>query len=518
MSGPHDNGGAASDETMLRALQAIRELKARLAAYERAQSEPIAVVGMACRYPGAPSVAALWDLLIRGRCAVGPPPPGRRPALGGDAGGFLDDLEHFDARFFGISPSEARHVDPRQRLVLELAWEALESAGIPPDRLRRTATGVFVGAQNGDYELAIPADPDFLGAFSGTGASDSVIANRVSYVLDLRGPSVAIDSACSGSLMAVHMAAQSLRIGECSLAIAGGVSLIQLRRNDVVYRRAGLLSATGRCRAFDRRADGIVRGEGAGLVVLKRLGDAEADGDQVIALIRATAANTNGRSNGLMSPSAGAQVDLLRAAYRGAGVDPAEVGYFEAHGTGTPLGDQIELQALREVLSRGRPPGRPCYLGSLKSNLGHTEAAAGVAGLIKACLILQHRTIAPSLHVDEPITESDGDTAGLVVCREPIPWPAGAGRRIAGISSFGFGGANVHAVLQAHDSPLRGVLATRRSWILPLSAATPDALRNLAARLAEMVRDQPPDAQARGISASPRRVGGLTCRPAGPSS
>jgi acyl transferase domain-containing protein len=482
-----------------RALLAVQELRARLDARGRGSAEPIALVGMSCRLPGAPGLDAFWKLLREGGDAITEVPPERwsldrlyhpDPAVRGRVssryGGFLAGLERFDAAFFEISPREAPHVDPRQRLLLELAWEALEDAGLPPGRLAGSLTGVYVGTTTSDYEKLLSRDPSRLDRYSGTGSCNSIAASRLSYFLDLRGPSLVVDTACSGSLLAVHLACQALRAGECQVALAGGVSVNLLPDADIFFSRADLLSPRGRCGAFGSGADGIVRSEGAGLVVLKPLSRALAEGDRVYAVIRGSAASQDGRSNGLMAPSGAAQEAVLRAAYAQAGIAPGRVQYVEAHGTGTRLGDPIEVHALGEVLGEGRPAGRPCALGSVKSNLGHTEAAAGVAGLIKAALAVHHRLLPPSLHCGEmnPLIERPGFPLRVPQALEP--WPVPDDALVAGVSSFSFGGTNVHVVLEeAPRAAAAAPPALRSAWLLPLSARSPGALREMAGRYAE---------------------------------
>ena len=317
-------------------------------------------------------------------------------------GGFLEQVDQFDPHFFGISPREAARMDPQQRLLLEVAWEALEDAGQAAERLAGTQTGVFIGISNNDYGRIQFGDPHRIDAYAGTGNALSIAANRISYLFDLRGPSMAIDTACSSSLVAVHLACRSLWNGESNLALAGGVNLILSPAITINFTKAGVMAPDGRCKAFDARANGYVRSEGAGVVVLKPLSRALADGDPIYAVVRGSAVNQDGRSNGLMAPNPLAQEAVLREAYRRAGVSPGDVQYVEAHGTGTLLGDPIEVSALGAVLGIDRPPERPCAVGSVKTNIGHLEAAAGIAGLIKVALALKHREIPPTLHFAEP--------------------------------------------------------------------------------------------------------------------
>ncbi|MGR6914111.1 SDR family NAD(P)-dependent oxidoreductase [[Actinomadura] parvosata] len=404
--------------------------------------EPVAVVGVGCRFPGAHGPRAYWDLLIEGRCAVGQVPAGRWEAFGAASatatrhGGFLDDVAGFDADFFGIAPGEAAAMDPQQRLLLETAWEALEHGGIAPRSLAGTRTGVWTGISGNEYAYLTTADLATVDAWTATGAALGMGANRLSYLLDLRGPSMAVDTACSSSLVATHLAVSSLRAGECDLALAAGVNVLLSPVITLAFDRGGGTAPDGRCKAFDASADGMVRAEGCGVVVLKRLTDALRDGDRVLALVGATAVNQDGRSNGLVAPNPEAQEALLRHVYGDRGPD-----YIEAHGTGTFLGDPIEARAIAAAIRT------PVLLGSAKTNLGHLEAAAGVAGLIKTVLALHHGVIPPSLHFRHPNPHVPWDT--LKVVTEPTAWPRRDAR--AGVSAFGFGGTNAHVSLEAYD-------------------------------------------------------------------
>jgi myxalamid-type polyketide synthase MxaE and MxaD len=457
--------------------------------------EPVAIIGLGCRFPGANDPRAFWQFLRDGGDAIRGVPADRfdqqafydpDPATPGKMntrwGGFLDQVDQFDANFFSISPREAMRMDPQQRLLLEVSWEALQDAGQAPERLAGTKVSVFIGVATNDYGRLQWDDLERIDAYSGTGNAMSIAANRISYFLDFRGPSLAIDTACSSSLVAVHLACCSLRNGESTLALAGGVNLILSPAIAINFTKAGAMAPDGRCKTFDARADGYVRSEGAGIVVLKPLSKALADGDPIYAVIRGSAVNQDGRSNGLMAPNPLAQEAVLRDAYRQAGVSPAEVHYVEAHGTGTLLGDPIEAKALGAVLGVGRAPGRPCAVGSVKTNLGHLEAAAGVAGLIKVALSLQHREIPPSLHFKTPNPHISFDDLSLRVPTALTPWPAAAGPALAGVSSFGFGGTNAHVVLQEAPPDMSGVAGAERktgAHLLPLSARDPQALRTL---------------------------------------
>ncbi|MGZ4793003.1 MAG: beta-ketoacyl synthase N-terminal-like domain-containing protein, partial [Ilumatobacteraceae bacterium] len=430
--------------------------------------EPIAVVGMGCRFPGGINGPdGLWQFLWDGQCAVGEVPaerwlpfddgsPDVTAALARTTrwGAFLDDVAAFDADFFEISGREAVKMDPQQRVLLEVAWEAIEHSGIPAHSLRRSQTGVFIGACISEYGYLASNDLPKVDAWSNTGGALSIIANRLSYFLDLRGPSLTIDTACSSSLVAIHLACQSLRLRDSEVAIAGGVNLLLSPAVFHGFDEAGALSPTGLCHAFDADADGFVRGEGCGVVILKRLSDAIRDGDRVLAVVKGSAVNQDGHSNGLMAPNPAAQMAVLRAAYAQAGVHPHHVDYVEAHGTGTFLGDPIEARALGTVLGRGRPAGAPLMVGAVKSNLGHLEAAAGVAGFIKAVLAVSKGRIPANLRYGNPNPHIPFDQLRLEVVAQGRDWPSVERPRRAGISSFGFGGTNAHVVIeQAPEMP-----------------------------------------------------------------
>ena len=419
------------------------------------QSEPIAIVGAGCRFPGGENPRAFWKLLRSGSDAVREVPAERwniddyydpDPAVPGKVntrcGGFLDRIDEFDADFFGISPREAVRVDPQQRLLLEVTWESLEDAGLPPASLARSRTGVYVGVIGSDYALLQCCNLYDMDVFSGTGSSHAIVANRLSYVLDLNGPSITLDTACSSSLVTVHLACQSLRRRETDLALAGGVNLMLGPEMTVALTKAYMLAPDGRCKTFDASANGYVRGEGCGMVVLKRLGDALAAGDRILAVIRGTAVNHDGRSNGMSAPNGPAQEAVIRAALADARLAPTQVGYLEAHGTGTRLGDPIEIEALRSVLCQGRGHDEPLVIGSVKTNIGHLESAAGIAGLIKIVLMLRHGEIPPHLHLRTPNPLLRLDQSPMVIPTTLRAWPKGTELRRGAVSSFGFGGTN----------------------------------------------------------------------------
>ncbi|MFG2340812.1 SDR family NAD(P)-dependent oxidoreductase [Streptomyces yangpuensis] len=453
-------------------------------------AEPIAIIGMGCRFPGADGPEAFWELLERGVDAIGRVPDGRFARWGrGDGGtgragvgGFLGGVGGLDVDFFGIGEHEAARMDPQQRLMLEVAWEAVEDAGIDPYGLAGSATGVFVGISSSDYRDVL-ADAPSADAYSLLGGASSVAANRLSYVLDLRGPSLSVDTACSSSLVAVHLACEAIRRGECGIAVVGGVNVILTPAITEAFDNSGVMAPDGRCKAFSARADGYVRSEGAGAVVLKPLGEALRDGDRVSAVIRGSAVTSDGRTNGLLAPSRRAQEDVVRLALAGAGAEPADVSYVEAHGTGTAIGDQIEAAALGTVLNRGRAADRPLAIGSVKTNLGHLEAAAGIAGLIKLALCFEHRALPPSLHCAEPNPDIDFDGLGLRVQSSLRRFDSPGDLGLAGVSSFGFGGTNAHAVLG--PAPAAGAEQPaadgRPVRLLALSAGTEAALHAQAA-------------------------------------
>jgi acyl transferase domain-containing protein/SAM-dependent methyltransferase len=482
-----------------RALYEIRNLRSRLQRLELARSEPVAVVGLGLRFPGgAVDADSFWRLLAGGVDAVSDIPPGRwniesyydpDPDAPGKMytrhGAFLEDVAGFDAEFFGVSPREAATLDPQHRLALEVAWEALEDAGQNPAGLAGSATGVFLACSNSDYARRVFARTSEIDAYSSTGNSFSAAVGRISYTLGLEGPSMAVDTACSGSLVAVHLACGSLRSGECRMALAGGFNLILSPEININFSKSRMMAADGRCKTFDARADGYVRGEGCGMVALKRLSDALADGDRILGLIRGSAVNQDGRSGGLTVPNGTAQQAVIRQALANAGVEPREIGYVEAHGTGTALGDPIEAHALAAALGVGRPAGEPLAVGSVKTNIGHLEAAAGIAGLIKTILALDRGQIPPHLHFREMNPRIDW--GGLEV-RIPVglmEWPRGPKRRLAGVSSFGFSGANAHVIVEeAPQRPFPDPGTDRPAHVLALSARTGSALGELARRYA----------------------------------
>ncbi|SDI17048.1 type I polyketide synthase [Nonomuraea jiangxiensis] len=468
-------------------------------------AEPIAIVGVACRFAGGvDSPDKLWSLLRAGGDTIGELPDGRwdwyasqgrgHAAVVRDVpkrGAYLDDVQGFDADFFDVTPREAALMDPQQRIVLELAWEALEHAGISPLGLGGSDAGVFMGVGADDYGRRQLENLPDIEAWTGIGSAYCAVANRVSYHLDLRGPSMVVDTACSSSLVATHLAVQALRAGECPLALVGGVHVMAAPGLSVVLDAAGATARDGRSKSFDAGADGYGRGEGGGVVVLKRLSDARRDGDRVLAVIRGSGVHQDGRTNGIMAPNGEAQAHLMRRTYEAAGIDPATVSYVEAHGTGTPLGDLLEAGAMASVFGAGRPTGRPCLIGSVKPNIGHLEAGAGVAGVIKAVLALHHGEIPPNVGLRTPNPAIAWDTSGLRVVTEPTPWPRAGEPRRAGVSGYGYGGTIAHVILEEADRPATRTEGDRGPALYPLSGASLEAVQQYAGRLADRLADDP---------------------------
>ncbi|OBA76806.1 polyketide synthase [Mycobacterium sp. 1554424.7] len=486
--------------------------------------EPIAIVAVACRFPGAPDPEAYWELLSGGVDAIREIPDDRfdvdeyydpDPEAPGKIytryGGYLESIDGFDPEFFGISPREAVWMDPQQRLMLEIAWEGLERAGYAPAGLRGSRTGVFVGVAANEYSQLLNANSvDTIEAHFITGNALNVIAGRVAFALGLEGPAMAVDTACSASLVAVHQACQALHSGDCDMALAGGVNVLVSPASIVATSRARMLAADGRCKTFDAAANGYARSEGCGILVLKRLSDAQRDGDQVCAVIRGSAVNQDGASSGLTVPNGGAQQRLIAATLARAGVEGRDVDYLEAHGTGTSLGDPIEVQAAAAVYGAGRDPNRPLLIGSAKTNIGHLESAAGIAGLIKVVLSLQHEALPQNLHFENPSPNIPWDSLPVRVVDQPLPWHANGRPRRAGTSSFGFSGTNAHVLIE--EAPTESVVVEEPSAgdgapdvtpdvagatdqspvsVLPLSARSPQALVSLAQRYGAWLQEHP---------------------------
>ncbi len=455
------DNNSSDNELMLRALKEIQRLKKRVASLERDGLEPIAVVGMGCRFPGESSTPeAFWRLLREGRDAVCEIPSDRwdvdawyDPAafcvdkMYTRHGGFLANVLSFDHQSFGITAREADGMDPQQRMLLQVCKEALMDAGVREDCLLvGSDTGVFVGAIANDYFQRFVEAPALMDSRTGTGNSTSVLAGRLSFHYGFRGPSWVVDTSCSSSLVALHQACQSLRAGECSMAVAGGVNLIMHPTRMVALCRAHILSPDGRCKAFDAAADGYGRGEGCGLVVLKRLSDAQVAGDDIKAVLTGSGVNHNGHGSGLTVPGVAAQEAVIKTALQAAGLEPGDVDYVEAHGTGTALGDPLEMEALYHIY--GTQTARRLVVGSVKTNIGHLEAAAGIASLIKVVLMIQKGEIPAHLHLNTPNPRIPWDDLPIDIPRNALAWPGHAKIRIAGISSFGFSGTNAHLLVQ----------------------------------------------------------------------
>jgi acyl transferase domain-containing protein len=498
----------SSPSPIKQALRAIEMLEAKLDALKNAQREPIAIVGTGCRFPGgAENPEAFWRLLHNGVDAITEVPADRwdwekyyapEPDTPGKmctrAGGFLQGVDGFNPEFFGISAREAVSIDPQQRLLLEVSWEALENANQVPDNLHNSSTGVFIGIYLNDYSKVMSSvgDVSQIDAFSAVGNSLSVAAGRLSYFLGLKGPSMAIDTSCSSSLVSLHLACQSLRWRECNLALAGGVGLNLMPDTSIALSRTRMLNPDGRCKTFDAAANGFVKGEGCGVVVLKRLSDALADGDHILALIRGSAVNHNGRSSSLISPNGLSQQAVIRQALENGGVEPGEIDYVEVQGTSTSVGEPIEVAALAAVYGQNRPQDQPLMIGSVKTNIGHLEPASGIASLIKVVLALQHREIPAHLHFKQPNPYINWHELPLQVAAQPIPWPITEKRRLAGVSAFGFSGTNAHVILEeAPVSPAVEKTIERPRHLLALSAKTDEALVELAERYEKHLANHP---------------------------
>ena len=467
---------------------------------------PVAVIGLSCRLPGSPNADAYWNLLIEKRSGIvevpkdrfdidryyeeGRPRPGK---INSRWGGFVDNINQFEPAFFGISPRQAKSIDPQQRMFLELSWEALEDACVPRKLVENSNTGVFAGVSNYDYGRMMSCYPETITAHSGIGTIQCMAANRLSYFLNLNGPSLAVDTACSSSLLSVHLAAQSLLCEECDLAIAGGVNAILTPQVSIGFSLSGMLSPDGKCKTFDNKANGYVRSEGGGVVILKRLDRALNDGDRIRSVIVSSAANHNGFSNGITAPNGGAQQALIHRALRLADLSTNDIGFLEAHGTGTKLGDSIELRAIKTVFGNDRPTSYPLKVGSSKANIGHLESGAGIAGLIKAILAVEKAEIPGQPYFNELNDHISLNETSIEIAKDSVPWKC-SGRRYAGVSSFSIGGANVHLVVG--QAPLQNKAATKaarpKTWphLFTFSARTEPALEEMSRRYRSFLDSQ----------------------------
>ena len=499
------NSSSAQTISSIKLALLARELRSDGDALNAMKSEPLAIIGVGCRFPGgAEGPSAYWDLLNNGKDAISEVPEERFPInayydpdinapgkIVTRYGGFIDNADRFDAGFFGISPREAVRMDPQQRVFLEVAHETLDDAGIRTVDLRGSRTGVYLAIYYNDYARLQYSDPNRIDAYSLSGTAHSIAVGRLSYLLDLRGPSIAVDTACSSSLVSVHLACQGLRFGETDIALAGGVSLILQPEENIPLSKWGMVSPEGRCKTFDARANGFVRGEGCGVIALKRLSDALANGDRIHAIIRGSAVNQDGRSNYLTAPNGLAQQAVIREALENACVAPDQISYIEAHGTGTKVGDPIEIEALAEVVGRPRSDGGSCAVGSVKTNIGHLEASSGIAGLLKVVLCMHNERIPPHLHFNELNPFIDLDNTALKIYPQGKTWPTSRRMRYAGVSSFGFGGTNAHVVLE--EAPRlpdsgRAPYDQSKAYVLPLSAKTKNGLHELSGTYARFLQ------------------------------
>jgi acyl transferase domain-containing protein/glutamate-1-semialdehyde aminotransferase len=496
------------EDKLKRALLAIKKLKQQIK--DTSTPEPIAVVGVGCRYPGGVNdMESFWQLLEQGKDAVGEVPKSRwdidqwydsdQDAIGKMYtrwGGFLSDIETFDPEFFSISPREAPSIDPQQRLLLEVAWEAFENAGLTQSSLRNSDTGVYVGICGNDYQMKALSDVSKIDAYTILGTAHSAIGGRLSYTFGLKGPNISVDTACSSSLVAVHMAVQALRNNECSQALAGGVNVVLSPEGSVYFSKLKALSPTGHCHTFSSKADGFIRSEGCGMIVLKRLSDAQKDGDKIWGVIRGSAINQDGNSQGFTAPNGPSQQEVIKRALAQAGVEPGDISYVEAHGTGTLLGDPIEVGALAAVLGSGRQSGTPLHIGSVKTNIGHAEGAAGIAGIIKTLISFEHECLPKNIHFDSPSIHIPWEDIPVKVVAENTPWKRNGKPRVAGVSSFGFSGTNAHVILEeapSHNEEATAIppILARNSQLITISGRKKEALKAAVERLAEHVKDHP---------------------------
>jgi len=484
------------------ALIALEKMQQKINRLESKENEPIAIIGLGCRFPNADNPAEFWRMLVKGENAIEEIPedrwnvdhffstdynqPGKMVTRWG---GFLKDIDKFDPQFFGISPREAKRMDPQQRILMEVVWQSFENAGIIPFDVEGSNTGVFIGIGNTDYSQYTYGNYHNNSGYTGTGNATCISANRLSYFFDFNGPSLAIDTACSSSLVAVHLASKSLLTGECSMAIAGGVNLILSPDVHLSFSKAQMLAPDGRCKTFDSKADGYVRSEGCGVILLKRLSDAERDGDTILARIRGSAVNQDGKSNGITAPVKNAQIDVISAALDDAKITPSEISYIESHGTGTKLGDPIETQALSEVFN-DRELSDKILLGAVKTNIGHTESAAGIAGLIKVVLAMKNKVVPQNINFEKLNPLISTDFLPFILPDENIEWKDNKKNLMAGVSSFGFGGTNSHIVLEDYaENPVDKIKNEDVLKLFNVSAKSEDVLDTYVNNHQSFIRD-----------------------------
>ena len=494
-----------------KALVAIDEMQQRIRKYEDNENESIAIVGMGCRFPKANNPKEFWELLLNNGDGITEVPKDRwdidkfydpNQSVPGKMisklGGFIEDVDKFDSHFFGISPREANHMDPQQRILLEVAWEAFEDAGINIEDIAGSKAGVFLGIASNDYSFVqienARGDYSIIDAYQGSGNANSIAANRLSYFLNFQGPSLSVDTACSSSLVSTHLACQSLKNKESDIAIAGGIGLILSPETSISFSQAQMLAPNGRCRTFDADAEGYARGEGCGIIVLKRLSDAQKNNDNILGVIKGSAVNQDGKTNGLTAPNSLSQISVINEALNNANISANEIGFIETHGTGTKLGDPIEMQALGGVMAERE--GDNCFLGAVKSNIGHLEAAAGIAGLIKTILVLKNKTIPANINFDKINPLIPIEELPFIIKKKKTEWSS-TKKRYAGVSSFGFGGTNSHIILEEADTRVvQNSNIERPMNILCLSSQEENSLKETARKYVKYLETNESDSSA----------------------